>query len=360
MAENQEKTKTFEENFPEVQADKKYGQLSQDIINYLIELEYTHFREYKPVPFCGLLVYPATVREFEAFSNATGCLTLNKNESIQGIRTSNLGYLFLKMQDPKEGRMWSYRFSNLCEIIFHIKNNGLKCKKCGEVLEFQSPEFQQFIQDAQKYAEYINKKINSSKVQTAETINEDIENEEEIPQPPSLKCPKCGGTDDFVEIIKITQDPTTKEYKLIIDGHEISSQDFNKLRQLVLYQNFADYVDDSWVDPSLKKDHDEKMRLEQQRNDVHATIEKKVICLSVTTSYKVNEIYDMPIREFTLLLSTVDDLINYKIMRQAVSSGFVSLKKGEKIEHWIYKPDKDMYGDSYKSVDQIKNEVSNL
>lgn len=360
MAENQEKTKTFEENFPEVQADKKYGQLSQDIVNYLTELEYTHFREYKPVPFCGLLVYPATVREFEAFSNATGCLTLNKNESIQGIRTSNLGYLFLKMQDPKEGRMWSYRFSSLCEIIFHIKNNGLKCKKCGEVLEFQSSEFQQFIQDAQKYAEYINKKINSPKVQTTEAINENIENKEEIPQPPSLKCPKCGGTDDFAEIIKITQDPTTKEYKLIIDGHEISSQDFNKLRQLVLYQNFADYVDDSWVDPSLKKDHDEKMRLEQQRNDVHATIEKKVICLSVTTSYKVNEIYDMPIREFTLLLSTVDDLINYKIMRQAVSSGFVSLKKGEKIEHWIYKPDKDMYGDSYKSVDQIKNEVSNL
>ena len=360
MAEQVVNKSTLIDESDPVKVDKKYGQLSQEMIAYLTELEYVYFREYKPVPFCGLTVYPVIVREFEVFSNATTCLTLNKNETIQGIRTSNLGFLFLKMQDPKEGRMWSYKFSNLCEIIFHIKNNGLKCKKCGEVLEFNSPEFQQFLQEAQKYNDYLNKKVSEPKTKVEGETNENTNKEEEIPQPPSLKCPKCGGTDDFMEIIKITQDPKTKEYKLIIDGHEISSQDFNKLRQLVLYQNFADYVDDSWVDPSLKKDHEEKMRLEQQKNDVHATIEKKVICLSVTTSYKVNEIYDMPIREFTLLLSTVDDLINYKIMRQAVSSGFVSLKKGEKIEHWIYKPDKDMYGDSYKSVDQITNEVSNL
>ncbi len=67
----------------------------------------------------------------------------------------------------------------------------------------------------------------------------------------------------------------------------------------------------------------------------------------------------MPIRKFTMALSTVDDLINYKIMRTAVSSGFVSLPDGKKIEHWIYKPIKDMYGE-YKSMDEATAEANNL
>ena len=105
---------------------------------------------------------------------------------------------------------------------------------------------------------------------------------------------------------------------------------------------------------------DEKMRLQQMKNDVHATIEKKVTCLTITTNYKYDEIYNMSIRRFTMALATVDDLINYKIMKQAVSSGFVSLPKGKTIEHWIYKPIKDLYGDAYKSMDEVENQVSNL
>jgi hypothetical protein len=54
-----------------------------------------------------------------------------------------------------------------------------------------------------------------------------------------------------------------------------------------------------------------------------------------------------------MALATVDDLINYKIMKQSVSSGFVSLPKGKSIEYWIYKPIKDIYGDSYKTVDEV-------
>ena len=92
------------------------------------------------------------------------------------------------------------------------------------------------------------------------------------------------------------------------------------------------------------------------KNDLHATIEKRVVCLSIATHYSFDEIFSMPIRKFNLALSTVDDLINYKIMKQSVMSGFVSLPKGQTIEHWIYKPNKDMYGD-YKSVDEVKDSL---
>jgi hypothetical protein len=161
-------------------------------------------------------------------------------------------------------------------------------------------------------------------------------------------------------MIKVVQDPKTNKYSLIVDGHTIDHKAVDRLRNIVLFQNFPDYRDDSWVDPMLKKEYEERMRLERLKNDVHATIEKKVICLSITTHYSFEEIWDMTIRRFTMALEAVDDLINYKIMRTAVSSGFVSLPKGKTIEHWIYKPYKDMYGDAYKSMDEIDSQVNNL
>ena len=44
-------------------------------------------------------------------------------------------------------------------------------------------------------------------------------------------------------------------------------------------------------------------------------------------------------------------------MKQAISSGFVSLPKGKNIDHWIYKPIRDIYGDSYQSTDEVMNKV---
>lgn len=88
-------------------------------------------------------------------------------------------------------------------------------------------------------------------------------------------------------------------------------------------------------------------------NNLSATLEKKVVCLSIATNYTFEQIFNMTIRKFTMALATVDDLINYKIMKSATMSGFVKLEKGQNIEHWIYKEDKDMYGD-YKDADSAQ------
>ena len=34
--------------------------------------------------------------------------------------------------------------------------------------------------------------------------------------------------------------------------------------------------------------------------------------------------------------------------------GMASFPKGFKLEHWLYKPEKDMYGDGYKTTDQAQ------
>ena len=317
--------------------EQKYKGIDPKIAEQLEAYEYEYFREDKPVPFCGLFVYPAKVRDYELFSNCVSCLSLNKNEDPQGIRMSQQEYLIYKMRmDDKEGYSWSYRLQKLFEIIFHI-NNGLKCAHCGHVISYDSQLFKDFV----------------TKISSIENIAE--LKEEDIPQ---LVCPECQEK-EFVEMIKITTDDKTGKACFLVDGKKIGKKDFDLLRALVLFQNYPDYRDESWVDPALRKDHEEKLRLEQQNNDVYASIEKKVVCLSISTHYKFDEIYDMSIRKFTMALSAVDDLINYKIMRTAVSSGFVSLPDGKKIEHWIYKPIKDMYGE-YKSMDEATAEANNL
>lgn len=297
--------------------------------------ETEYFKEDKPVPLCGhLLMYPATVHDYEAFSSCSSCLTLNKNESPEGIRMSHLEYLYTMTQKPgEEGAAWSFRIQKLFEIIFHIKN-GIKCTKCGRVIEYGSEEFRNYIM----------------------AVQEAQQNEKEIPK---LTCPEdgCGGT-DFIEMMKFIEDPKTKKHVLCVDGQVIDKETYNRLRYIVLYQNFPDYRDDSWVDPDVKKDYEEKVRLDRMKNDVHATLEKKIVALAVATHFSFQEIYDMTIRKFVMALTTTDDLINYKIMKTASMSGFVQWPKDHPIEHWIYKPDKDMFGDTYKTLDEATKGVS--
>lgn len=298
--------------------------------------ESEYFKEDKPVPLCGhLLLYPARVHDYEMFSGCSACLTLNKNESPEGIRMSHLEYLYSMTQKPgEEGSAWSFRLQKLFEIIFHIKN-GIKCTKCGRVIEYGSKEFTDYIM----------------------AVQEAQQNEKPIPP---LNCPngECDG-DNFIEMMKFIEDPKTKKHVLSVDGVIIDKDDFNRLRYIVLFQNFPDYRDDSWVDPLIKKDYEERMRLDREKNDVHATLEKKIIALWISVNASLPEIYDMTIRKFVMALTTVDDLINYKIMKTASMSGFVSLPKGYTIEHWIYKPDKDMYGDvRYTTIEKATEGIN--
>ena len=332
--------------------DPKYGKLDKELVALLREYEVKYFREDKPVPFLpGLDIYPIPVRYFEEFANCSGCLSLNKNEDAKGIRMSHLEYLLNKVTlPPPEGNIWAYKIYRLFELIFHLEP-GYECDSCHTVMKYDSPEITKFNEEIQGFVKKI-QEINE-KQQKGELTQEDIQKLGETLQEPHLKCPSCGN-EKFNHIMKIVEDPQTHKLEFMIKGQKLDKKDFNKLRQIVLFQNYPDYVDDSWVDPDLRADRAEKLRLEQQMQDLHASIEQKVVCLSISTCYKFNEIYDMSIRKFTMALSKVDDLINYKLLKQAQYSGFSGLPKDFKVDHWIYKPNKDMYGDSYKSTDSIQ------
>ena len=329
---------------------EKYRGIPNKIAKELAYYEYRYFREDAPVPFCGLSIYPATVHDYERFMDATSCLTLNKNGTLEGIRMTNLEYLYSMMESKNgdEAAKWAFRFTSLIDVCFHIKS-GYKCLKCGRVYEFGTPECAKMLQSVE------------GRVKDAAIADPSLlETQEGIEKLKGLAKPTCDDDGSDVVATIYTKKDEKGKMVLVLDGHEITSADFDRLRQIVLFQNLPDYRDESWVDPSLKKDREMKLELERKQNDVHASIEKKIVCLSISTNYKFGEIYDMPIRKFTMALSTVDDLINYQITKLAMMTGLVSMPKGKTLEHWIYKPDKDMYGDTYKSLSEAQSTASNV
>ena len=280
-----------------------------------------YFTYDEPVPFKGLTLYPVTVKDYNEFLSSSACLTLNKNDDPKGIAMSHIEYLLSKMQDEKDGPIWSLKFTKIIELCLHIKS-GLKCPKCGKFMSFE--EFYMKYEDPS------------------------IVNKNDI-----LICSECG--DKLVETIKFKEDEKKKKI-FVFDGVELNSQDFNKLRKYIMYQNLPDFKDDSWVDKAIRDDQAAKAEL-KSRGSGTATLERKIMGVCANTHWKIDEVYSLSIRKFLMLLGMIDDIMNYTITRTGLMSGFASLPKGETIEHWLYKKDEGMYGkamDADAYTNQIK------
>lgn len=315
----------------------KYKGIAPKIAKELMVYETTYFRTDEPVPFCGLLIHPAKVRDYEIFLDAINCLTFDKNTTLEGIKMSNLDYL-VKLMSGEEGPLWSYRFTNLTKVCFGVQS-GYRCPKCDKIIPFMSEEAAQVAKASEEAAK-----------KYAEEFPDSLATEEGLLAFHEAAAPRCPDDGEPLKATLSISKGDDGKTRIIIDGHTIGSDDFERLRQIILFQNLPDYRDESWVDPALKKDREKKLEMERKQNDLHASVEKKVIALSISTNYKLSEIWDMPVRKFSMALTTVDDLINYQITKLVYMTGLVTPPKGKSLEHWIYKYDKDMYGDDYKTL----------
>lgn len=274
-----------------------------------------------PMPFKGLTLYPVGVRDYNEFLSCSSCLTLNKNDDPQGIRMSHIDYLLSKMKDEKEGPLWSLRFTKVLELCLHIKS-GLKCPKCGKFMSFE--EF---------YAKY---------------EDPSIEDKNQL-----LFC-ECG--EKFTETIKYKENEK-KKVVFVFDGVEINSQEFNKIRKYIMYQNLPDYKDDSWVDKAVRDDQAARAEL-KSRGAGTASLERKIIGVCANTHWRVEEVYNLSIRKFLMMLGMIDDVMNYTITKTGLTSGFASLPKGQTLEHWLYKKDEGMYG-AAMDAEAYKGQINN-
>lgn len=151
--------------------NEKYKGLQPSIASEIEGYEMAYFRQDKPVPFVGgLEIHPITMKDYEMFYSCTSCLTLEKNKTIEGLRLTYLDFLWSKMKEPnEEGKSLSFKLQKLCELVFHV-HNGIKCKKCGHIINYTGVELMQYIKQ----------------VQEAQSKGE---------EPPTMKCSQCEGED---------------------------------------------------------------------------------------------------------------------------------------------------------------------
>ena len=307
------------------------AQMPESEKKILEEVEYLrdkYFTYDEPVPFCGLYLYPVSVRNYNEFMTSNACLLLNKNDDPMGIKFTHLDYLLSKVSDKEEGAWWSMRLSKIIELCFHILP-GMKCSKCGKYIPYDQFFTEERVKLYQEGTDEDRKKF--------------------------FDC-DCG-EGKMVASLDQKKDEKSNKTVLLIDGHEIDYVNFNKMRKYILYQNLPDFKDDSWADKAIRDDQAKRAEI-LSKDSGKASLERKMLCVVASTGIDISKIYDMSIRKFTALLGVINDYTEYKATKVGLMSGMVSLKKGQKIDHWIYtkeKSDAEGIVDSEAFAQQFKN-----
>jgi hypothetical protein len=269
-------------------------------------LKRKYFEYNKPVPYKELFIYPALIEDYYDFYGVIDCLLLKKNRDPKGISMSELDY-FLYQNDLLPDEMYFYKFCEICRICFHIQA-GLFCPCCD--FSYNVNETFDFIEKFREEGKNLN------------TIF-------------SLDCPKC--KKKMIDTIRFWVDENNKAF-IGIKNITLDKNDFKEIKTIITYQNILDY-DDKYIDPDLEDDQKEAEKL-KSKGMASPSLDKQKSCIMASTSYKSEELNKMPIREFAMLLKTIDDKLHYQIYKTGESSGAVTFKNG--IDHWIYKKEKTL------------------
>ena len=143
-------------------------------------------------------------------------------------------------------------------------------------------------------------------------------------------------------VIYISKKPYLLEEKKNI---KISSNDFENIRRIILYQNLPNY-DDSYINPELKKNM-RKMDELKSKDVVIPSIERKIAIITAHNGLSKKEQLEMTFRSHSLLFDEVCGEVEFSTLRPVALFG----GNGDKIEHWIYKKKKGKYDKYITSVD---------
>ena len=311
--------------------------------------EQLYFGEDEPVPFIAdLKIYPARLKDYYKFYSLISCFTIDKNADKTGIGIpmSDLGYLVYLMQQPGNENLQNQLFE-LLGMVFHLEN-GLYCdnEECEhkDIISFKNlqttinQEMKKIYQEAQKETAENNQQFVLNKKQELFTTLE--------------KCPICGKV--MRDVFELSQDEK-KQHKLYIKGIEVNSKNFKDLKRIYCYQNILDYNDD-YIDPELKEALAEAAKL-RAGNTEQPTLERQKACIVASTGYKFDELGQLTLRKFSLLVRIIVAKVDYTACKTGEMSGMGTFKSP--YPHWVYAnddPRKNRFKD-IMSVDQIEKKI---
>lgn len=157
--------------------------------------------------------------------------------------------------------------------------------------------------------------------------------------------------------IKFYVDKNDKAF-FYINGIEYDSNDFDKLVSIVFEQNCIKPIDNTIqkeVREALEKAEEYKMRQNKQKM---CSLEEQMICVLISTSLTMEDIYKLTIRKFEKILQRVDAKLHYQIYLSASMSGMVKFKDDNAIQHWMNDLTKeDKYSDVKVDMDEMRNKI---
>ena len=304
--------------------------------------EQVYFSIDEPVPFKKKFkIYPILARDYYKFYTVLQCLTLDKTSkeiidedgkrkkvsNPQGIGMSYLQYLISEIeQDNDYGKVLSSYLTTILEMCLHIKN-GLYCPKCGKGII------------------------------TYDEITKNLENTSDEERVAYFQehgiCKECNCVKREIFSIK----DSGKIKKLSIYDTELSPQDFDELIVIITHQNILDYQADKYIDPELKEEMELKARLE---NDDYtaASLERQLTALAISTSYKLEELKDLPMRRITYMLRLLDKKNSYYCQLNGLYSGMVKFKESPK--HWLFSEDSNSLSKKIMTLDDVNKKFEHV
>lgn len=165
---------------------------------------------------------------------------------------------------------------------------------------------------------------------------------------------------DIDEEINFYVDDKNKAF-FKVRGVEYNADDFDNIAKIIFEQNCITPIDETIqkeVRDALEKAEEYKQRQNKQKM---CSLEEQMICVLISTSLKMNDIYNLTIRKFEKILQRVDAKLHYEIYLNASMSGFVKFKDEGAIQHWMNDLSKDdKYSDVKVDMDTMRNKIESV
>lgn len=138
---------------------------------------------------------------------------------------------------------------------------------------------------------------------------------------------------------------------------EIDDAQFDDLRKVILFQNIYKY-DDTEMSDDFRRVVEEYYRL-KNKDIVLPTLEDRLMAVCVSSAYKLEELYTMPLRLFDALLEYSVDKLEYQVNKLIVNLAQGKVE-GLHLSHWVYKTKKDKYSEIFTDAQDLVKKVTSI
>jgi hypothetical protein len=120
----------------------------------------------------------------------------------------------------------------------------------------------------------------------------------------------------------------------IVDGREYNSSDFDEIKKIICEYNMVDLPDDT-IQKEIRDNMKKAQELRNKSSGKMASLEDQIVCVLISSSLSLEQIYSLSIRKFTKILERADLQLHYKVYLGASMSGMVEFKDKSFIKHWM-------------------------